>query len=289
MNVLDDFIVISFYLLRFELAMGRYFRSCTLPYWDNRLLARSGPNPRHSVLFSPELFGDAYGEVRSGFAAGFKTINSTSCREISKILTRAVPSYVEGLFEDNIASYVSSAKHYKELCSSWNETFEMIHGDVHLFIGQLMAYLSCAPSDPLFFLHHCFVDYMYEKHFRLSFKEKFPEVNLTYPEIYERDDLDDIYAGDSIMMPFGIRHEEMLVDDNFVPSYSKSPGDVECMKDEDCCANKNIEYIWCDTTTRRCIAKIQEKGKVLPGFPDKACYCKPPKHPVIERGFCKCV
>lgn len=40
--------------------------------------------------------------------------------------------------------------------------FEIRHGDVHQWIGGLMEPAETAGFDPVFYLHHCFVDYIWE-------------------------------------------------------------------------------------------------------------------------------
>ncbi|ESO10253.1 hypothetical protein HELRODRAFT_168144 [Helobdella robusta] len=277
-----------FYLLMFELAMQRYYKKCMMPYWDNRLLSRSGPNPRESIMFSSDLMGNAFGEVKTGFAAGFSTTESMSCQEISKNLSRAIPTDMEGLFHEDFTDFLKKASDYKQLCIPWDDTFETVHGLVHIFVGELMSYLACSPSDPLFYLHHSFVDYMYEKHFKQDLQIRYPNANISYPNIYEKTELDDEYAGDSIMMPFGILHDDMMGNNYFNPSYEVSPGDVQCWKDDDCCSNKNTEYVWCNRKTNKCAAKIQQGGRVKSGFSANACYCKKPKLPVIKDNLCDC-
>lgn len=39
---------------------------------------------------------------------------------------------------------------------------EFHHGGVHIYIGGDMAMLDTAANDPVFFLHHAFVDYIWE-------------------------------------------------------------------------------------------------------------------------------
>lgn len=276
-----------FYILMLELSMQKYFRGCMLPYWDNRLLSRSGPNPRDSIYFSEDLLGEANGKVTTGLAANFRTPNSSSCKEISETLARAVPTKMEGLFKEDFVHFLHEAAEYKTLCLPWNRTFESVHGLVHVFVGELMSYLSCAPCDPIFFLHHTFVDYMYEKHFRLLHKGNNLRANLTYPAISEEEEME-WYAGDTIMMPFGILHRDMLMSEFFVPNYHTSPGDVECSKDEDCCPNSNTKYVWCNVETKQCVAKMKEGGKVKPGFPDIACYCGEGQTAVLKEDVCHC-
>ena len=59
---------------------------------------------------------------------------------------------------------------------------EAIHGNVHLFIGGTMEDTLTAANDPIFYLHHSFVDYMWEmwrlnKQTRVQRETQFPEDN----------------------------------------------------------------------------------------------------------------
>ena len=105
-----------------------------------------------------------------------------------------------------------------------------------------------------------------------------------------RDEDDDIkkYSGHITMMPFGIKHEEMLNSDSFVPQYETSPGDVECNEDSECCSNNNVKYVWCNKKTKKCAAKVQQGGAVKEGFPASACYCMEGNVPFIENLKCAC-
>jgi len=44
----------------------------------------------------------------------------------------------------------------------YNTRFERRHAAVHVAVGGHVASLTCAPSDPIFFLLHCGVDYYFE-------------------------------------------------------------------------------------------------------------------------------
>lgn len=39
---------------------------------------------------------------------------------------------------------------------------ELHHGGVHVYIGGDMSILNTAANDPLFFMHHAFIDYLWE-------------------------------------------------------------------------------------------------------------------------------
>ena len=49
---------------------------------------------------------------------------------------------------------------YDDLCYPVNTNFEVEHGGPHTFCGGTMTNLVCSPNDPIFFSHHCYVDYV---------------------------------------------------------------------------------------------------------------------------------
>ena len=44
-----------------------------------------------------------------------------------------------------------------------NSGFETMHGGVHTFVGGHIGDLMCSPSDPAFWMHHAFVDCIWQK------------------------------------------------------------------------------------------------------------------------------
>ena len=45
---------------------------------------------------------------------------------------------------------------------------EFYHNGVHVFVGGQMDDVPCSPSDPVFFLHHSFIDRIWEDFRQLS-------------------------------------------------------------------------------------------------------------------------
>lgn len=75
---------------------------------------------------------------------------------------------------DNLASYLSSEhpiyvkraleqKDYERFSnhSSSNWSLESAHDNVHVYIGGFMSDPTTAGFDPIFWLHHCFIDYLF--------------------------------------------------------------------------------------------------------------------------------
>ena len=137
---------------------------CALPYWDSRLDGRLGGNPRDSILFSSLLAGNAVGPVVTGFAANWSSPGPV-CAGIHPTLRRNVITNVFSFFDDNDVKFVENVLSHRELSYPWDDTFEMSHGYVHTSFGSgsHMSSILCSPSDPMFLMHHAFVDNLYER------------------------------------------------------------------------------------------------------------------------------
>uniref|UniRef100_A0A914D148 Tyrosinase copper-binding domain-containing protein n=1 Tax=Acrobeloides nanus TaxID=290746 RepID=A0A914D148_9BILA len=113
------------YLKRFEFALRRIDPSVAIPYWDTTLDS-SLPNPRDSIIWSDDFMGDHddRGNVVSGPFKNWHTL---------------------------------------EECPYNGEfTMEMFHSRIHLYVGGDMFNPETSGRDPLFFMHHAFVDYLWE-------------------------------------------------------------------------------------------------------------------------------
>lgn len=79
--------------------------------------------------------------VRRGFVSG----GSGSMIQLDNWLT------IQALMDSNVPF------------SNFATALEATHGRPHVGVGGDMGVLGTAPNDPMFFLHHCFVDYVYAR------------------------------------------------------------------------------------------------------------------------------
>ncbi|VDK73249.1 unnamed protein product, partial [Cylicostephanus goldi] len=129
---------------------------------DSRL-----PNPRQSVLWSDELLGGSRsGEVRDGAFKGWMLENK------SRVIRRAVGASSRPMSVTSFLAFIGSSNIQQLLGSpaaqrrcpiprTW-QTLELVHGSPHVFVGGDMVLLANSANDPAFFLHHCFIDYIWE-------------------------------------------------------------------------------------------------------------------------------
>ncbi|KAL3860840.1 hypothetical protein ACJMK2_010904 [Sinanodonta woodiana] len=143
------------YLSYFEEAVRRYDNSLSLPFWDYTMDFPLS-DPTQSVLWSATFLGNGDGVVWSGPFSGWVVNGSPLIRnighqgalmskqDVDTVLTRCDTSEIT--FPREVGIY----------------NLEMYHNRVHNWVGGNMEILDTAAFDPAFFLHHAFVDYVWE-------------------------------------------------------------------------------------------------------------------------------
>ncbi|ORZ34075.1 hypothetical protein BCR44DRAFT_1486205 [Catenaria anguillulae PL171] len=129
-------------------------RLSALPYWDE--LADSN-NPRASRVFST----DGVGILGNGpLGAPFRGLTDDSDRTA---VERRPPAGVSGQFAWAPASQiVARALDRFRTFGQMSREVEMVpHNRYHVIIGGHMGDVSRSPSDPVFWLHHCYTDLLW--------------------------------------------------------------------------------------------------------------------------------
>ncbi|CAI4229253.1 unnamed protein product [Auanema sp. JU1783] len=154
---------------------GKYpFASVSLPYWDSSLddhmRERLNISSTNSVLFSPHLMGSVVkGILVDGDFAGFVGNHGHTRRELDRFgrkigllkrqdVERMVNSY-------NITGVLSAAAGSSRECTKKlpRNALELLHGNAHVWVGGSMKLTRNATNDPIFVLHHSFVDMLWER------------------------------------------------------------------------------------------------------------------------------
>lgn len=155
------------YLLDFERALQAVNPSVNLPYWDwtadstpNASLWREdffggdGRSGDRQVTTGPFAFGngnwalDVTTDTRRYLsrAMGARGVRLPSRAEVDSVL--AMPTY-------DAAPWNSTASGFRNNLEGWRGI--NLHNRVHVWVGGHMAQ-GVSPNDPVFWLHHCFVD-----------------------------------------------------------------------------------------------------------------------------------
>lgn len=135
----------------FETAVG-----VAIPYWDSTIDYEMD-DPVESKLWTEEYFGNGFGEVESGPFNGFITPIGPLIRNIGS----------DGsLFTKSGILRILSRKKLAEISAGTAEddddSLEAQHGQVHIWVDGQMNNIERSPHDPIFWSHHCFVDYIWE-------------------------------------------------------------------------------------------------------------------------------
>jgi len=232
-------------------------------------------------MFTPQHFGGNWGAVRDGFARNWR-LNTGNCdRWRTGVLTRWLngDGCWRGLLytQTDVNRYMSSGSLDRLVQPYDTSTFERDHGGVHVFVNGQMGMLACAPNDPLFWLHHCFVDCM-----GLWLKNRVAASQWIYPPDWW---LSAEHRANAQMRPFnGFVNRHGLNDTEMEKHYTcaaspadRNPADrgnpdryfPDCSTDADC---SPVGLLWCHTPSRSCRAKARRGGACTLGF-DAMCYC----------------
>lgn len=205
------------------------------------------------------------------------------CQELGREVIRECGNDGTLLMTDDKVERFLKKKSFAEAITPYDAEFENAHGDVHAYAGGHMMSLTCAPNDPIFFLHHAFIDYCFEK-----FRELHPGADD--PKVYPDDnEVPRYHRRDDAMRPFyEMKNVDGLSNDytKLWCKYEDSP--KTCDEDTQC----RSKILWCDKLRHRCKSKVIETGECT-GLPNEACFCPgdgltPQCMMLNDVGTCKC-
>lgn len=143
----------SVFIYDLETALMQYNPNITLPFWNSSMVSQ---NPISDPIFNTSLFGDTVAKrncsngrccVTSGNFKNWTFDNSTVC------LSRDYSSYSGGFFSWLFFKNALNTTDFNKMATK----IEQLHSNVHTWVGGIMK-THLSPLDPLFFLHHSFVD-----------------------------------------------------------------------------------------------------------------------------------
>ena len=145
-----------FHYFRFENALREMVPGVTVPYWDSTL-DEALPDPTQSVLFTETFLGDGFGIVETGPFAHWNTLSGPLTRNIGQS---------GQLFKPEDIARITTRLRLAEITepnAPINSSLEFHHNEVHLWIDGQMGSLNTAAHDPVFWVHHAYVDYVWEQ------------------------------------------------------------------------------------------------------------------------------
>ncbi|XP_059176497.1 uncharacterized protein LOC131956104 [Physella acuta] len=168
------------FLLILETALREVDPTVCLPYWDSSL-DNELQDSTQSPIWSPTFLGNSQGPVVSGPFANWTTPQGGQ-------LIRNVGTDGELFSATAISDILSRTRHHDIITSQQVDPrydLEFHHAAVHVFCGGSMSQLDTAAFDPVFFLHHAFVDYIWEL-FRTNLKAQGIDPQV-FPDITDSD------------------------------------------------------------------------------------------------------
>ena len=181
---------------RYETALRRAIPGVTLCFWDTTMEDRLGRDVwEDTAVFSDEFFGNGRGQVITGPFANW-TVPPFSQVNFVPFLPRNFNQEGGGpvnIRAANLIFYGSNSKTHTQV-TPFGSDFDIIivngftrrviieseHDSVHNWVGGLMGWTNSSTFDPIFFLHHTYIDYMWEL-FRIKMKFYGNDPTSDYP------------------------------------------------------------------------------------------------------------
>ncbi|XP_056017388.1 uncharacterized protein LOC125669076 [Ostrea edulis] len=145
------------YLFLFERQLQKYEPEVFIPFWDSsfdNLLE----DPTSSAIFTSSGVGPGTGIIREGPFSDWK-------HEHAGVLIRNIGSS-GSLFSREFIELFLSQNRIEDIAidrTKIDTSLEFHHGSVHNWVSGTLSDINYSPADPLFFMHHCFVDALWER------------------------------------------------------------------------------------------------------------------------------
>ncbi|XP_060081981.1 tyrosinase-like protein 1 [Ylistrum balloti] len=159
------------YIYLLEEALRSVDNNVTLPYWDCTLDYEM-EDPTESVIFSYRFAGNGDGEVTNGKFKDWRLVRNVGLNGIlmSKQAMNAILSR-------------RRTRRITEPAAQNQHNIEFRHNSIHSWIGGNVALMNTATRDPLFFLIHCFIDYIWWQFQQKQIKRNI-DPSSDYPKEY---------------------------------------------------------------------------------------------------------
>ena len=221
---------------RFETALRLKDPSVSVPYWASNL-DHEMDEPTKSIIWSEKFLGNGDGFVTTGAFADFKVHSTDS------ILTRNIGASGSLMTNQGIHDILSQ-NHTADITNPkapLSHNLELQHNMLHVWVGGNMDDLSMSGEDPVFYLHHSFVDYLWEE-FRTRQKILKIDPELDYPSSNWGSE----QHAPEALLGFGDLRNVDALSDAFADLVKYEPSPV-CSRTHPTCGSK---YLRCDLSNR---------------------------------------
>ncbi|CAB3405794.1 unnamed protein product [Caenorhabditis bovis] len=258
------------FLRQFEIALQTEVPTVTLPYWDSTL-DQGLPEESDSVLWTAELLGNGNGYVKTGPFANWDT---NVLMPMSQVPVKKLYRFTGGRPQDRLmtprdANWIITRKNFSQLTFCHDKTFETMHGLSHVWVGGFMYVIRVSPNDPAFYMHHAFIDNLWEQ-FRQNSQTREEREN-------QWKNCNKNHGYDVQMKPFTIQNRDGLSNQYTDEWYEYEPV-RHCTPDSATC---DSQYLWCDSDLWRCRSKIVYGGNCTGYEGTQICY-----NSVCSKGTC---
>ncbi|KAK0422911.1 hypothetical protein QR680_007861 [Steinernema hermaphroditum] len=266
------------FIKRLEIAFRKFYPDLGLPYWDSTL-DNNLPEPKDSVTFSDYLLGDTNkdGYVVTGAWANWTTLEGRTAFQ------RLLADEPDGeFFNDARINWVLDQPELKYVmayslplhgCINYtldDRFLEYSHDYTHYYISGDMYERFSSNNDPIFFMHHGFVDSIWElwrqqRQTRAEREEQYPEDNPECEPPWHFK-----YQPMALLSPY--RNIDALSNKYTDNMFEYAPRPTCTSLDPNC----RSEYLFCDLITNddpKCSTKVKIGGNCT-GFEriEDACY-----------------
>lgn len=232
------------YLILFENALNQAVPGVYVPFWNNTL-DNSMSKPSLSSLFTSDFLGNGRGLVSTGPFRHWNTPHGLLRRNIDQ----------HGWLMDNIDEANVMSRFYLEDITypnamNWSNVEEM-HNNVHVWVGGQMSKIESACYDPMFWMHHAYIDCIWEK-FRAKQRANGIDPNLDYPLF----SFGEKRHSPNAPLGFGwllVRH---AIHDYFAESFYRCAETPSCSRQRPSCGSIWLE---CDFQREQCVTRPVRK------------------------------
>ncbi|CAJ0941064.1 unnamed protein product, partial [Mesorhabditis belari] len=260
------------YLKRFEIALRLVDPAVAVPYWDS-VMDWYLPDARDSILFSNMFAGesDYWGNVIQGPFAYWRTLEgrSTINRQLARKGRLFDEQQINNIVAQNAIEFTLAFTAPQWGCPYGNNygAIEYTHSNIHLWIGGDMEPPSTSANEPIFFMHHSFVDYLWELWRQLKQPRWIREQSYA-PDHWSCSNVQ--HFRNAIMRPFPyLVNADGLANGYTDQMYRYAPRATCSFQNPSC----GSPYLFCDTRGfPHCVAKIKPGGSCQGFEMFNACY-----------------